>query len=135
MSDEISNTQDVIDTRDVIERMGNLQGWIDDAEEEARDKGGYPRDYDEEYDDYCTELGKLERLAEECAGTEFRDGETLVHYDYFTQYVEEFVQDIGALPSNLPHWIDIDWESTAANVMGDYTEANFDGETYLIRSV
>jgi hypothetical protein len=41
---------------------------------------------------------------------------------------EDFVQDLlestGDLPSDLPHYIHIDWESTARDIMMDYCEHN-----------
>jgi len=41
---------------------------------------------------------------------------------------EEFVQDlleqIGDIPDNLPHYIHIDWESTARDIMYDYFEVD-----------
>ena len=41
---------------------------------------------------------------------------------------EEFAQDLceqlGAIPKDLPSYIHIDWESTASELMYDYSESN-----------
>ncbi len=37
-------------------------------------------------------------------------------------FVQQLLEDIGDIPTNLPAYVHIDWESTARNVMADYTE-------------
>ena len=39
-------------------------------------------------------------------------------------FVQQLLEDIGDMPTNLPAYIHIDWESTARNVMMDYIEIN-----------
>lgn len=103
------NSDDVIDSRAVIERIEELQ----DA-----------------YDEYKV----LTALAEEAADSEdWPHGATLIRETYFVDYCKELLADIGDLPKDLPHYIEIDWDTTADNLRADYTEVDFDGVAYLIR--
>jgi hypothetical protein len=111
----ISNLDDVIDSRDVIERIEALQETSDPEEKE--------------------ELEILEELAEEASNyaADWVYGETLIRESYFTEYVMEMLSDIGDLPRDIPWYIEIDEEKTAENIKQDYTEVDYDGVTYLIR--
>lgn len=125
---------EIIDSRNVIERIGEL------TEEWGQATGDRFADYTLSSDDYA--VGLSEDDAEELAALiAFRDeiadylpdwqyGETLIRDDYFTEYVEELLKDIGYLPVDLPLWIVIDWEETADNVKVDYTSAELNGVTY-----
>lgn len=81
------------------------------------------------------ELASLEELAKQGGeyAPDWQYGATLIRYSYFTEYVQELLEDCGDIPKNIPHYIEIDWEATARNVMVDYTHIDFDGVTYLIR--
>ena len=37
-------------------------------------------------------------------------------------FVQSLLEDIGAIPADLPHYIYIDWERTARDIMMDYVE-------------
>ena len=152
----ISNWDDVIDSRDVIERIQELRDEREslvDAEKEARAVAEQPAETEEERaeldealktasaelvewdDDNGDELKALEALAEEAEGysEDWEYGATLVRESYFTDYCEELVKDIGDLPKKIPFYIEIDWEKTADNLRVDYTEVDYDGVTYLVR--
>lgn len=112
-------TDDVFDSREVIERIAELEAIeIIDREPENRD-----------------ELDALYELAEEAEGyiPDFQYGETFIHADYFTEYAMEMISDIGYLPADLPWWIIIDKQATADNMKEDYTEFTFRGSTYYAR--
>ena len=111
-----TNTDDVIDSRDIIKRIEELES---DPQEDAAE-----------------ELATLKAFADECKlySSDWEYGETLIHRSYFEQYVEEMLQDCGDFPRNLPHYLYIDWEKTARCIEQDYTTVDFDGEEYLIRS-
>lgn len=115
----IDNSQDVIDSRDVIARIEELEAI--EADE---------RDSDEQ--DELTALLKLQYQAEPYSD-DWKYGATLISESYFTDYTEELLKDCGYLPAELPSWIVIDWEETAENVKVDYTSVEFDGVTYWIR--
>ena len=130
---EISNTQDIIDSRDVIERIEELENEIENLIEEATESEENYED-DEEYWELKEELDTLLDLQEQCNYGDWKYGEALIHEDYFVEYVEDMLKDIGYLPNDVPWFIEIDWDKTAENIKMDYTEVNFDGETYYIRS-
>ncbi len=81
------------------------------------------------------EMAALKTLAEEAQGyaPDWQYGETMIRESYFVEYCQELLEDIGDLPKDLPHYIEIDWEKTARNIRMDYTEVDFDGVAYLIR--
>jgi len=114
---EISNTDDVIDSRDVIARIAELEADLDRDEDEA------------------VELAALRKLAAEAEGyaADWHHGATLIRESHFTEYQQEMCADCGYIPLDFPSWIEIDWDTTARNLKQDYTEVDYDGVTYLIR--
>lgn len=120
MSNTISNMDDVIDSRDIIERIQEL---TDECESSYLD-----------YDDYM-ELCTLYDLAEECAdySRDWEYGETLIRRSYFEDYIDEMVEDCYELPKDMPSWMSINLDYNALEM--DYTSVDFDGIEYLIRSV
>lgn len=125
-----SNTDPVIDSRDIIERIEELRAH---REEWSANPKLMP--WKNKHDDYYAELTALEKLAEEAEGyaDDWTHGVTLIHDDYFTDYAREMLEDCGTIPRDLPTWVEIDWEATARNVRMDYTGVNFDGVTYWVR--
>lgn len=130
-NESISNSENVIDSRDVIARIEELREQRDEAEQEASE--GYAAfGYGQEERD---ELAALEALQEEAKdyAPDWEYGATLIRETYFSEYCEELLKDIGDLPQDLPGYIAIDWDKTADNLRVDYTEVDFDGTTYLVR--
>lgn len=125
MRNEITSNDDLIDSRDVIARIEELEADLEGFE----DKSGC------EYDDLQSELDNLKALASEAEdyAPDWQYGATLIRESYFTEYCRDLVQDIGDLPNGIPHYIEIDWQATARNIRVDYTEVTFDGVTYLVR--
>lgn len=122
MNKNISNTEDVLDVRDIIERFEELES------NEDRDE------YDEQ------EFKSLQSLLDDLCGNggdEQWKGDwypiTLIREDYFEEYCEELVSDIGDLPREIPSYIEIDWKATAENIKVDYFSVDFDGVTYWTR--
>jgi hypothetical protein len=93
------------------------------------------QDTDEwDFDDEA-EYETLKELIEECEGCgDWEHGETLIHRNYWVEYCQQLLEDIGYIPKDLPSWIVIDWEATADNMEADYSVVNFGDEEYLIRS-
>lgn len=115
---DISNMDDIIDSRSVIERITVL----DD---------GAPGLTEEEHN----ELNVLKALADESKYVDdWEYGVTLVRSSYFEDYAMEFAEDIGAIPSDAS-WpcTCIDWEQAARELRMDYTPVDFDGVTYWVR--
>jgi uncharacterized protein (UPF0335 family) len=160
----VSNTDDVIDSRDVIERIeelederqelvGAIDGSQDDLKDAQDDTSVLQTDAAEESalfqkigdaesalinwdEENGEELTALKNLADEGANesSDWAYGETLIHENYFTEYAQQLVEDIGDLPRGFPHYIVLDWEQTAENIKVDYSTVDFDGETYYIRN-
>lgn len=130
----IDNTEDLIDSREVIERIEQLsalraagplpEGILD------------PEDEDTDQDSLFRELAALEALAAE-AGDYSEDwtyGSTLIRDSYFVDYARELAEDIGAVnpDAGWPLYC-IDWERAARDLRMDYTAVDFDGVTYWVR--
>lgn len=168
----ISNTDNVIDSRDIIERIdeltGDFQALVDDIEaaetDEEREMAfsalsawliGHTNivpdlktieeiTFDDvvewaESDD-AHELKALLALADEAeCSPDWSYGEMLIYEDYFTDYIEEFINDCYELPKefNSGDWpwrhMTLDYEAAADEAKQDYMEVNFDGATYYIR--
>lgn len=120
MTREISNSDDVIDSRDVIERIEEL------AAIEATDVT------DEELEEYRA-LVALAAEAKDYAA-DWEHGETLIRDSYFVKYAQELAEDIGAINTDAG-WPNtcIDWERAAWELRMDYTSVEFDGVTYWVR--
>lgn len=123
----ITNAEDVIDSRDVIERIEELQAQCEDfASREA---------WAEECPDEAEELEVLAAFASDAAdyAPDWNYGTTLIRESYFKDYCQELVEDIGDLPEGIPSYVVVDWEATARNLKVDYTEVSFGGVTYFVR--
>ena len=74
-------------------------------------------EYDQETVDAFLEefdLMDVEHLQDAYYG-QYRDG---------AEFAQSFVSDVGYVHSDLPYWIEIDWEKTWDNLSYDYTESN-----------
>lgn len=147
MSD-FSNSDDIIDVRDIITRIEELEPvvsaliGIDNDEEPtqfAEAVAIVPEDDDSVIEDVA-ELQKLYELMADLCGTggdEQWRGDwypvTMIRDSYFTDAMIELCQDIGDLPKDIPGYLVIDWEATAGNLKADYTSVEFSGVTYWVR--
>ena len=111
------NTDDVVDSRDVIARIDELTEDPDLA-------------------DYSTELVDLTALAAEAAdyADDWEYGETLIRDSYFQTYAQELAEDVctSEFSRDWPFRC-IDWEQAARELQQDYTVVEFAGVTYWIR--
>ena len=139
---EISNSDDVIDSRDVIARIEELEGELADLEDEVNEAEGEEEVKDAEgsletwKDDYGDELKALLALVDEASGSpDLRYGETLIRDTYFAAYARELAEDIGAMPDT-NHWPlnCIDWEQAARELQQDYMSVDYGGVTFWIRA-
>ena len=146
---EICNTDDVIDSRDVIARIAELEGERDSHEidveilDEPDTIGNVESDTDRskaewavENEDDANELKALTELAEEADGyaSDWSFGTTLIRDSYFEEYARELAADLGAITGD-EHWpaTCIDWERAARELQMDYSSVEFDGETYWVQ--
>lgn len=121
MRNEISNQDDVMDSRDVIERIEELEA---------------------EGEEGLEELAPLKKLAEQCEGVpDWKYGEALIRRSYFVEYIEDLIKDCYDMPKELQsgQWpwrhVTVDYAAAAKEAEVDYIEVDFDGVEYLIRSV
>lgn len=157
MAREISNSDDYIDSRDVIARLEELEsehqalvGAVESATE-CLETGDYLEGEKEEreteladakaaLDEWLEsadgdELTALRSFAEDGSNSadDWDHGATLIRDSYFVEAMQELVQDIGDLPRDIPSYLEIDWDATARNLQADYSSVEFDGVTYWVR--
>jgi bacterioferritin (cytochrome b1) len=156
MRNTISKQDDVIDSRDIIKRIEELEeertdlaDALEQAEEDvaeafgddlkptqqARDKAAQAvADWDAS--DEAEELRTLKALAEQCEGYgDWEYGETLIARSYFQTYAQKLAADIGAIDLSASWPLNcIDWEQAAKELEADYMAVDFDGEEFLMRA-
>ena len=90
--------------------------------------------FEEEYADEITHYKEVSDFCEALSGYgDFEWGTDIIPESKFTDYCKEFAAECGYISADLPNWIKIDWEATADNIKAGYTEAYFEGDTYLMR--
>ena len=142
----ITNTQNIIDSRDIIERIEELEGCFDTCPHcgEGQDEGIAKKtnkcpDCEQGLleDSEIEELADLQDVVDQAEGYgDFDHGESLIHEFYFVEYCEELCCDIEDIPADLPWYIasNIDWDGVANELKADYVEIDFDGASYLMRT-
>lgn len=130
--EQVDNSNDLIDVRDIIARVEYLRD--ETAEAHA----------DSEQDDVLdmrAELATLETLLGDLKGNggdEQWHGDwypiTMVRDSYFERHAEELADDLGLIPANAQWPANcIDWGQAAHQLRMDYTSVEFDGVTYWYR--
>lgn len=127
---ETLNIEDVIDVRDIMARVEELEDERDNTPDEDAAQW--------ELSDESKELAALESILEDlkgCGGDEQWRGDwypvTLIRESYFTDYTEELVCDCYDV--KLPDFVHVDWEATAREVKIDYSTVEIDGVTFFYR--
>ncbi len=144
----ITNTDDLIDVRDIIARVeeleeerGDLQSATDDCDSAEQEREAIAALDAWNESDEAAELATLSELLSDlagCGGDEQWRGDwypvTLVRDSHFTEYAQELADDIGAMDTaaTWPHTC-IDWEWAARELQMDYSSVEFDGVTYWYR--
>jgi hypothetical protein len=119
-TNEIHNGMDLIDSRNVEERIAYLS---DEVEEDLAT------------DDEKRELETLLDLHEWAEGyCDWLHGATLVRDTYFKEYAQELAEDVGAIDTEhgWPAYC-IDWDRAARDLQMDYIAVEFDGVTYWVQ--
>jgi len=139
---KISNMEDVIDSRDIIARIEELEAIredlkseIDDTNVEIEEAKKALHEFDNSEDG--EELTILKKLEEEASGSpDWIYGESLIRDSYFSEYCQELSQDIGDIPKELPWYIanHIDWDGVAREIKADYMSVDYDGIEYWKRA-
>jgi hypothetical protein len=140
MSTQVLDTRDLIERRDEL-KEGILNSFLETFEHYEERTESFEdilfeeeeiQEWKEDWSDEIDEICQIDNI-EDTLGSEFEYGVTLVREDYWEEYVEDLLVEIGYLPEDLPCWIEIDWASTAYNVKQDYEEVLYQGDTYLGR--
>ncbi|KKL84222.1 hypothetical protein LCGC14_1966940 [marine sediment metagenome] len=121
----ITNMDDVINSRDIIERIEELEIELEDGMDNGR---SMPDEQDE--------LTALKALAEEAScSPDWLYGEMLIRDSYFEEYAQELAEDCGMVTegANWPNSC-IDWEQATRELQQDYMNVEFDGVDYWIRA-
>ena len=117
---EFSFSADMIDVRDLIARYE----YIEDSDDEEE----------------LAEARKIKAILDDlggCGDDEQWRGKwyplSLIRDSYFVEAMQDFVQDIGDWPRDIPAYLEIDWEKTADNLRVDYSNIEIDGTDYWYR--
>ena len=134
MTNVISNTDNTIDSRDVIARIEELEAErvaIESPDSVFIETKRLVEEFDNSEEGQ--ELIALIALAEqgEDYAPDWKYGAQLIHEDYFEEAMDEMVADCYTLPEDLPSWMTITYDYDA--LKQDYTAIDFDGQTYYIR--
>lgn len=137
MTTDVSNSDDMIDSRDVRARIEELESERSDLAD-AMDAEDYQLSAKEELEDWdeenAAELKSLHALEEQASGyADWDDGATLIRDSYFKDYAMQLAEDLGSMPTDTWPLRCIDWDQAASELQQDYTSVDFDGITYWIR--
>lgn len=120
-NNQISENDDIIDSRDVIariEELAELNAAEEDSEEETE------------------ELVALRQLAAEASdyADDWEYGEALIRDSYFEAYARELARETGMISGNETWPLNcIDWALAASELQMNYASVEFRGVTYWIR--
>lgn len=136
-----SDSDDIIDSRDVIRRIEELKSalaavGIEDYDSATLDLSALPQEIHGAVEDAVTELNALLELEGEAESycSDWNHGATLIRDSYFEQYAEELATDCGMISRNA-RWPNnhIDWKAAANELKGDYTAISFYQSTFWVR--
>ncbi len=137
----LDNTNEVIDSRDVIARIEELENEQSDLVQQLSDGEITEADMIAFDEDKGRELDALRELAAQAESSpDWIHGGQLIRASYFVQYITELIDDCYDLPKELTSgdWpyrhITIDFEAAAKEAEQDYNSVDFDGVEYLIRA-
>lgn len=128
--------KDITDSRDISARLTELQEERDILVMEMADDGKVAENNLESWDDENKEeLDALIELCDDCSekNADWGYGTCIIHDDYFIQYAKDLASDINGFQHQWPcnH---IDWDAAAEALKDDYSEVEYDGDTYFVRS-
>lgn len=130
---------DIIDTRDLIKERDDCKQTVVDAynkmyeDEQISDYENIIFNSDLQDKLHCSyEIDKINEIdgIENEIGEDFHYGVALINTNDFEDYIPDYLEDIGYIPTNFPSWIVINWTETASNILNDYSEIEYDGNTY-----
>ena len=116
LKERVSNLDDIIDSRDIIEELGEE---IDRLEEGEYNTKPELREFAKQWQEY---------------DHDFAHGSIAIRDSYFTKYAEDYAYDCGLVSEDAtwPNYY-IDWEAAARDLKDEYTGIEFDGVRYWVR--
>ena len=116
---------DIFDSRDLLDELKTLK-----KEKELNKKLNIDViDHEEE------RIKEIEELIEEVGEDNFEMGVAFIRENYWVQYCEDLAYDCGYLDrQENPLHYHIDWQGWADAVEMDYSQIDFDGDTYYWRA-
>jgi hypothetical protein len=132
---DISNMEDYLDVRDIIERYEELEAGIeeDDSRDESEESDAPVYGEDERAEFKL--LGDLLAELKGNGGDHQWNGDwypvSLIRDSYFNQAMDELLEDIGDLPKDIPAYLKIEVDYDALQM--DYTSVEYEGITYWYR--
>jgi len=159
-SDEITNSADIIEGRDVSDRIDYLEGerntlesavieaqealseaesaWIAGDEPEACFDATEFNEAVEEASQALKEWDESEEAEElkklKALYDDISRDSTLIRESYFEDYAQQLADDLGYTSSKMQWpYTCIDWEKAARELQSDYSCVDFDGVTYYTR--
>jgi len=126
------NTSDLMQEREEIQTDIELH---EDAKKEGETDSSFFMD-DGDLHDAQERLKALDELLDE-VGREARYGVMLIREDGFEEYAREVASEFAHGYENVSEdwpFCHIDWEAAAEALKQDYTEIEFDGDTWLYRA-
>lgn len=129
MRNGFDESDNIIDVRDIIARIEELESDIEDA------------DTDSDMTDEKDELDELTALMDEMkgyGGDEQWRGDwypiTLIRDDYMESYAQELAEECGLIPKDAKWPMTcIDWDQATEEFKEDYSEVDFRGVIYWYR--
>jgi predicted nuclease with TOPRIM domain len=158
MSEEIDFSENIIDTRDIIEKyeeidneLTNSRERIEEIREELKPLSRDIPDQEEDYYALKDELNDLEGYIEDLIQEnlvlmdfvdkyedeipEFTDGAVLIRDDYFVEYAQQLADDIYDIEDSRWPFCHIDWDEAAEALQQDYAIVEIAGDVYWYRNV
>lgn len=139
---KFDGTEDIIDSRDIMERKEELEARVEEEREKLPEFRSHEAIFLALTEDEIKEMEALQTLCEQASSSpDWNYGETLIRESYFEEYIEQLIDDCypevsKALSSG--EWpmrhLKLDIEDAAREAQVDYFEVEFNGSTYLIRA-
>ena len=113
----------------------HLEGLLEDGHDEdemkefiethgAKDFVCYYEDYARMVDEYDQETVDAFLEVFDMMDVEHLSDAYYGQYDSGAEFAESMVSDMGYIQTELPYWIEVDWEKTWDNLSYDYSESN-----------
>ena len=111
--------EDIVDSRDMLERMEYLESFKESKELDDEDKD---------------ELKSYQELRAEIGEEYFDQGITFIDDSYWSEYAEEEFYTAYSIKSDISNiWYYVDWNKWENDLQIDYTSIDIDGWKYHYR--